>query len=95
MGKMDEAVGMKNRVMVGGGGKQIVFPFKRQELWKFIDCLISEFTYGNKGKKLWSELPKNAGKMAPNKLKRDVCGDTDLYKVCCDLYSTFCIYACH
>ena len=50
---------------------------------------------GIKEKSFGVNYQKNAGKMAPNKLKRDVCGDTDLYKVCCDLYSTFCIYACH
>ena len=29
-GKTNEAVGMKNRVTVGGGGKRIVLPFRGQ-----------------------------------------------------------------
>ena len=31
MKKMNESVGMNNRVAVGGGGKWIVCPFRRQE----------------------------------------------------------------
>ena len=36
MSKMNEAVIMKNRVTVGGGGKRIVCTFRRQEFWKCI-----------------------------------------------------------
>ena len=36
MAKINEAVGMKNRVAVDGGGKRLVRPFKRQEFCKFI-----------------------------------------------------------
>ena len=32
MTKMNEAVGMKNHVMVDGGGKRIVLHFRMQEL---------------------------------------------------------------
>ena len=93
--KMNEAVDMKNFVTVDRGGERMVRPFRRQELWKCIGCLLSEVTYGRKGHNIWSELSKNYGKMAPTKLRRDVCGNINLYKLCCDLYRTFCIYDCH
>ena len=95
MSKMKEAVGTKNHVTVGGGGKRIVRPFRRQQFCKCIGYVLSEVTYGNKGHKLWSELTKHSGKMATTKLQRDVCGNTYLYKVCCDIYCTFYIYVCH
>ena len=68
MSKMNEEVGTKNRVTVGGGGKRIVRIFRRQEFWKCIGCILLTVTYGNKGNKIWSELPKYSGKMAPTKL---------------------------
>ena len=72
---------MKNRVLLDGGEKRIVCPFRRKEFWECIGCLLSAVTYGRKGQKIWSELPKYYGKMTPTKLRRDVCGNTDLYKV--------------
>ena len=54
MTKMNEAVGMKNRVMIDAGGKKLVYPFKRQEFWKCIGCILSEVNYGKKLHKLWS-----------------------------------------
>ena len=54
MAKMNEAVGMKNFLTMGWGGKLIVCPVIRQDLWKFIGCVLSAFTYGKKGHKLWS-----------------------------------------
>ena len=36
MSKMNEVIGMKNHIMMGGGGKEIVCPFKRKDLWKCI-----------------------------------------------------------
>ena len=95
MEKMNEAVGMKNRFAVDGGGKRVVRPFNRKEFWKFIGCILSEVTYVKKGHKLWREIPKYYGKMAPTKLQIDVCGNTDLYKVCCAHYCHFYIYAFH
>ena len=65
---MNEAVGMKNCLMTDGGGKRIVRPFRRQELWKFIGCVLSAVNYGKKRHKLWSEITKYFGRMAPNKL---------------------------
>ena len=53
MEKMNEAVGMNNCVTVGGGGKRLVLPFKRQEFWKCIVCILSAVTYGNKGCAPW------------------------------------------
>ena len=58
MAKINEVVVMKNRVTVGEGGERIVRPFRRQEFWKFIGCLLSEVTYGKKEHKLWNKLPK-------------------------------------
>ena len=95
MKQMNEAVGMNNHVTVSGGGKRLVRPFRRQEFWKCIGCVLSAVTYGKKGKKLWIELPKYSGNMAPTKIQRDVHGNTDLYKICCDIYCNFYIYACH
>ena len=48
MSKMNEAVGINNRVTMNGGGKRLVCPFKRKELWKCIGCILSAVTYGNK-----------------------------------------------
>ena len=95
MSKNKYAVGMKNCVMVGGGGTQIVSPFRRQELWKCIGFFLSAVSYRKKGHKLWIEMPKKSGNMEPIKLQRDVRGKTDSYKVCCDLYLTSYIYPCH
>ena len=67
-GKINEAVGMKNRLMMGGGGKWIVLPFRRQDFWKCIGCILLAVTYGDKGRKLWSEIPTYFGNKAPNKL---------------------------
>ena len=58
MEKMNEAVGMKNCFTIDGGGKRLVRPFKRQELWKCISCVASEVTYRKKGHKLCSEIQK-------------------------------------
>ena len=58
MEKMNEAFGMKNYVTVGGGRKRLVRPFKRQEFWKCIGCILSSVTYGKKGHKLWGEIKK-------------------------------------
>ena len=48
MAKINEAVGIKNHVTMDGGGKRLVCPFKRQEFWKCIGCILSAVTYGNK-----------------------------------------------
>ena len=61
MEKMNEAVCMNNCVTTNGGGKRLVCPFKRQDLWKRIGYILSSVTYGNKVHKLWSELPKSFG----------------------------------
>ena len=92
---MSEAVCMKNLFTSNGGGKRLVRPFKRKEFWKFIGCIISAVTYGKKGHKLRSEVTKCFGKHENPKLRRDVCGTTNLYKVCCDHYRNFYIYAYH
>ena len=86
---------MKIRVTFNGKGKQQVQKFKRQELYKCIGCLLSAVTYGKKGRKLWSELPKGFGKYDNLTLRRDVCGTTNLYKLCCDHYLRLYIYACN
>ena len=79
---MNEAVCMKNRFTSNGGGKRLVRPFKRQELWKCIGCILSAVTYGKKLHKLWSDIPKYFGEMNNLKLQIDVCGNTNLFKVC-------------
>ena len=69
---MNEAVGIKNRVTMNGGGKRLVRTFKRQEFWKCIGFILSAVTYGKKGHKLWSEISKRFGKMKNPKLRRYV-----------------------
>ena len=54
MEKMNEAVGMKNRINMGGGGKLIIRPFRSQEFWKCIGCVLLEVTYGKKVHNIWS-----------------------------------------
>ena len=92
---MNEAVGIKNRYNMNGGGKRLVRTFNRKEFWKCIGCILLAVTYGKKGHKLWSEIPKYSGKMASTKLRRDVLVNTDLYRVCCARYCHLYIYACH
>ena len=53
MTKIDEAVGIKNRYTMDGGGKRLFCHFKRQEFCKFVGCIISEVINGNKVHKLW------------------------------------------
>ena len=92
---MNDAVGMKNCLTMGGGGKRMVRPFRRKQFYKCIGCVLLEFTYEKKVHKHWSEITKYFGNKELTKLRRDVFGNTNLYKVCCDIYSTFYIYACH
>ena len=54
---MNEMVGMNNRLMMYGGKNWFVCIFKRQEFWKFIGCILSAVTYGNKVHKIWIEIP--------------------------------------
>ena len=93
--KINEMVGMKNCITMGGVGKRIVCPFRRQEFWKCIDCFLSAATYGKELHKLWIEIPKYFVKNPPTKLHIDVFGNTNLYRVCCDIYCPFYIYAFH
>ena len=55
---MNEAVFIKNRFTSNGVGKRLVKRFKRQEFWKCIGCILLAVTYGKKGHKLWSEIPR-------------------------------------
>ena len=89
MEKMNEAVGIKNRYMMDGGGKRVFRPFKRQEFWKCIGCILSVFTYGNKGHNLWIDTPKASCRMAPPKIRRDVRRNTNLYTVCRTIVDQF------
>ena len=86
---------MKNRLTLYGGDKRLVSPFMSQEFWKCIGCILSAVTYGNKRHNIWSGIPKTFGKKPPTKLQRDVCGNTDLNKVCWNLYRTFYCYDFH
>ena len=95
MEKVNEVVVVRNNFIVNGGGKRLVCPFKRQEFWKRIGCILLEVTDGKKGNTIWSEIPKASCSMAPTKSRRDVYGNTNLYKVCCDNYRNLYIYACH
>ena len=93
MEKMNEAVCMKNRVTLNGGGKRQVKKCTRQEFWKCIGCILSDVTYGKKGRKLWSEVYKGIGKYENMTVKRDVLGTTNLHKVCCAHYRHLFLYA--
>ena len=50
---MNLAVGEKNRLDISGGNIWLVHTFRRQVFWKFIGCIISAVTYGNKGHNIW------------------------------------------
>ena len=78
---------------MNGGGERLVRTLKTKELCKYIGCILSAVTYGKKGNKIWSELTKDSCRMAPPKLRRDICGNTDLYKVYCAHYRHFYIFA--
>ena len=49
MEKINQAVGEKNRLDISGGKIWLVHPFRRQEFWKCIRCVLSAVTYVNKG----------------------------------------------
>ena len=80
---------MKNCLMIYGVRKRLVCTFIRQEFLKYIGCILSAATYGNKGHYLWSETPKTFGKNSTTKAQRDVHGNIYLNRACCDLYSPF------
>ena len=94
MGKMNDAVTTKNRVILNGGGKRQVKNFTRQEFWKCIGSILSAVAYGKKGRNLWIEVSKDVVKHENQALRRDVRGTTDLKKVCCAHYRHLYIYAC-
>ena len=83
MTKMNKTFIIKNRYTMNGRGKGLVCPFNSQEFWKFIGCILSVITYGNKVQQILREKPKHSSKMAPTKLQRHFCGKIDLYKVFC------------
>ena len=92
--KMNEVVVIRNRFTMNGLGKRLVRPFRKQEFWKCIGCILLALNYRNKVHNLWSEIPKAFCRMVPPKQQRDVCGNTDLYKVCCAHYRHYYIYTC-
>ena len=51
-----------------GEGKQVAFPFRRQEFYKCIGCDILTVTYEKNVHKLWSEIPNYFSGKGPNKL---------------------------
>ena len=75
--------------MMYGGGNRIVCLFIRQYLWKYIGCVLSSVTYGNKVHTLLSQIPKYFSRTASTKLRIDVRGNTNFYKACCDHYDHF------
>ena len=52
-GKMNLAVGEKNRIDIYGGKKRLVRPFRRHEFWKCIGCILFMVTFGKKGHNVW------------------------------------------
>ena len=86
--KRNKAVGQKNHLDNSEGKTRLVCTFRRQEFCKCIVCIILSVTYENKGHKLWGETPIFVGNKSQNKLHIDFCGNTDLHKVCCDIYHT-------
>ena len=52
-GKLNKAVGEKNRIDNYGRKKWLVFHFTRHELWGCIDFIILAVTYGIKVTQLW------------------------------------------
>ena len=93
--KINEEFGMKDLVTMNEGGKRVVCLFKMQEFWKCFGFILLAVTYGKKGHKLWSEIAKYFGNMENPNLRRDVYGNTNLFKVCCAYYRHFYICACH
>ena len=93
--KINQLVGINNRLTMDRWVKRIVLPFKRQEFCKLIGCILSAVTYGKKGHKIWIEIPKSSCRISPTKLQIDVRGNTDLFQVCCAHYRHFYIYAFH
>ena len=64
MKNTNEAVGTKNHFYKYGGKKRLVHPFIRQEFWKNIGCILSEFSYEKNGHKIWEETSISLGKKA-------------------------------
>ena len=53
MKNMNVAVGEKNCLDLSVGKRQLVHPFRRQERWKCIGCILSAVTYGKKRHNIW------------------------------------------
>ena len=46
--KTNEAFGMNNYFTMEGGGRRLVRPFRRQQFWKYIGCILLAVTYEKK-----------------------------------------------
>ena len=62
MSKINIAVGKKNHIGISGGKKQFSRPIIMQEVWKYIEFILSEFTHGKKGKNICGGTQIVAGK---------------------------------
>ena len=93
--KTNLAVGKKNRLDKSRGKKRLFHPFRRKELWKCIGCILSEFTYGKKGHKIWGETHIFVANKAQTKLLRDVSGKKYIKKVRFDIYCPHYCYYLH
>ena len=59
---------MMRLVDKSGENKRLFCPFRSQEFWKCIGCIILTANYGNKGHTLWRETKIFVGKKAQTKL---------------------------
>ena len=64
---MNEADGENNDLDKYGEKKLLICPFRRQDLRKFIECILLEVIYKNKEHKIWEETPISFGKKEETK----------------------------
>ena len=95
MKNVNVAVGEKNCLDLSVEKRQLVHPFRRQECWKFIGCILSAVTYGKKGHNIWGGAQISVDKQELTKSYRYVCRNTDLLRVLCGIYRPQYCYACH
>ena len=95
MSKMNEMVGMNNRLMMSRVEKRLVRPFTKARVLKIYWLHSIGIYLWEERKNLCSEAPNCFVKDPLTQLQRYFHGTTDLNKICCDLYRTNYCYACH
>ena len=95
MEKINEKFGGNNHLDKYGGNKRLVRHFIRNELWKFIEWILLAVIYEIKGNHIWGTTESSVSKKGWTKIHRNVCGKTDILRLCCYIYCPHYCYNLH